>query len=190
MIPIHSSIQEVGRPLKPSLWPHLWMHLYPHTILRISLLHSPLGGQQGNLLLVLVPSCCSASPNKTLHELLVYPLINFYAVVVLCVNSTYILSPTTTINVILNGIHSDSPPHAPTSSWRTVLTSKTIFLPEVLLLVFLLTEVCWVLVLCRCLSPAFIFEAVFSGCVAQRAGMLSLHAWGLVSWPRLCCCVS
>lgn len=102
-----------------------------------------------------------------------YARINFYAVVILCINATYILSPTTTINVVLNSVHSDSPSHAPISSWRAVLTSKTIFLPEVLLLVFLLTEVCWVLVLCRRLSPAFISEAVFSGCVAQGAVMLS-----------------
>lgn len=121
---------------------------------------------------------------------LIYARINFYAVVILCINTIYILSPTTTINVVLNSVHSDSPSHAPISSWRTVLTSKTIFLPEVLLLVFLLTEVCWVLVLCRRLSPAFISEAVFSGCVAQGAVMLSLHAWGLVSWLQLCCCVS
>ena len=78
MIPIHSSTQEVGTPLKPPLRPDPWRHLYLHAILGTSLPPCPLGSQQGKLLLVLVPSCCSTSPSKTLHELLVCPLINFY----------------------------------------------------------------------------------------------------------------
>ena len=36
------------------------------------------GGQQGNLLLVLTPDCCSWGPKKALPEFLVWPLINLY----------------------------------------------------------------------------------------------------------------
>ena len=36
------------------------------------------GSEQGYLLLVFTPSCCSTSPNKALPEFLVWPLINFY----------------------------------------------------------------------------------------------------------------
>ena len=36
------------------------------------------GNQQGNLLLVLAPLCCSRDPKKALPEFLVWPLINFY----------------------------------------------------------------------------------------------------------------
>ena len=34
--------------------------------------------EQETLFLVFSPSCCSRSPNKALHEFLVWPLINFY----------------------------------------------------------------------------------------------------------------
>lgn len=117
---------------------------------------------------------------------LIYPLIDFYAVV-LYVNSTYILSPTTTINVVLNSVHSDSPSHAPISSWRIVLTSKTIFLPEVLLLVVLLTEVCWVLVRADvfCL-PSFL--RLFSLGVLPRGQWCSLCMPG--AWSLGCGCVT
>ena len=36
------------------------------------------GGEQGKLLLVFTPPCCSRGPNKALPEFLVWPLINFY----------------------------------------------------------------------------------------------------------------
>ena len=36
------------------------------------------GSEQGNLLLVFAPSCCSLSPSKALPEFLIWPLVNFY----------------------------------------------------------------------------------------------------------------
>lgn len=113
---------------------------------------------------------------------LIYPLIDFYAV-----KSTYSLSPTSTINVVLNSVHSDSPSHAPISSWRTVLTSETIFLPEVLLLVFLLTEVCWVLVRADIFRlPSFL--RLFSLGVLPRGQWCALCMLG--AWSLGCGCVS
>ena len=38
----------------------------------------PSGSEQGKLLLVFTPSCCSWSPNKAFPQFLVWPLINFY----------------------------------------------------------------------------------------------------------------
>lgn len=52
-----------------------------------------------------------------------YARINFYAICHLMYKRYLYLSPTTTINVVLNSVHSDSPSHAPISSWRAVLTS-------------------------------------------------------------------
>ena len=36
------------------------------------------GSEQGKLLLVFAPPCCSRGPNKALPKFLVWPLINFY----------------------------------------------------------------------------------------------------------------
>ena len=37
------------------------------------------GSEQGNLLSVLAPPCCSRRPNKVLPEFLVWPLVHFYS---------------------------------------------------------------------------------------------------------------
>lgn len=77
---------------------------------------------------------------------LTYPLINFYAIVVMCVPFTYILNSTIIVSVVWNSVRSDSPSDAHISSCSIVLMSETIFLPEKLPLVFLLAEICWQLI--------------------------------------------
>ena len=70
MPPALNTTKGEGRLPKPPLRPDPWTHPYPA--------HPSSGSQQGNLLLVLAPPCCSRSPNKALPEFLVWLLINFY----------------------------------------------------------------------------------------------------------------
>ena len=135
------------------------------------------------LLLLLFPG----KARTLLRFSLIYPLINFYAIVVMCVHFTYILNSTIIVSVVLKSVHSDSPSDAHISSCSIVLTSETIFLPEKLPLVFLLAEVCWQLIgFCFCahifLLPSFLRP--FSLGVGPRwAVMLSQHVCCVI-WPQ------
>ena len=72
MIPTHNTTKWVGRPPKPPLWldPLVCPTLTPFKEPTCSCY--PLGGEQGNLLLVFAPSC-PTSPNKALPEFLIWP---------------------------------------------------------------------------------------------------------------------
>ena len=70
MVHAHSTTKGVSKPPLDQPYPHLYegpAHL-PHPLS---------GSKQGNPLLGFAPSCCSRSPNKTLPEFLLWPLINF-----------------------------------------------------------------------------------------------------------------
>ena len=67
----------VGKTPKPPLWPDPPDTPLPSPRLR-NQLAPPSGSQQGKLLPVLAPRCCSKGPNKALPEFPVWPLVNFY----------------------------------------------------------------------------------------------------------------
>ena len=82
MPPAHTTTKGVGKPpklplLRPTPGPAPTLTAYkesarPH-------LHPPQGAnEQGNLLFVFAPSCCSRGPRKALPEFLVWHLSNFY----------------------------------------------------------------------------------------------------------------
>ena len=78
MPPALSTAKAVGKTPKP---PALALSLdtsLPSLHIR-NQLNPPWGAsEQGNLLLVFAPPCCSRGPNEALPEFLVWPLINFY----------------------------------------------------------------------------------------------------------------
>ena len=76
MIPAHDTIKGVDRPREPLLWPNPGLALpTPHSRDQLTF---PSESEQGKLLLVFSPSCCSSSPGKASPEFLVWLLINFY----------------------------------------------------------------------------------------------------------------
>ena len=77
MHPAHNTTKRVGKPPKLLLLPNPRSRPYPHPISGISLPPAS-GSDQGHLLLVFTPSCCSRNPNKALPKFLFWPLINFY----------------------------------------------------------------------------------------------------------------
>ena len=74
--PAYNTTKEVSKPPKTPLWSNLWQ---PPTLTPYKEPTCPqLGEEQGNLLFVLIPHCCSRGHNKALPEFLVWPLISFY----------------------------------------------------------------------------------------------------------------
>ena len=76
-VPCTQHDQRGGQTPKPPLWSGPGTHPYLHPDKERA--PSPsLGSEQGNVLLVFTPTCCSRGPNKGLPEFFVWPLINFY----------------------------------------------------------------------------------------------------------------
>ena len=67
MPPAQNTTKGVGRPPKPPLWPDPWTHPHP-TPYEEAVCTPPSASEQGNLLLVFAPPCCSKGPNKALPE--------------------------------------------------------------------------------------------------------------------------
>lgn len=76
MMPAQSTTKGVGRPHKSPEQPKPWTCRPPSARLR----NQPilLECQQGHLLLVFIPLCCSMNRNKALLEILIWPLLSFY----------------------------------------------------------------------------------------------------------------
>ena len=71
-----STTEGVGTPPKPALRPASGTCPYPHPNEKWAC--PTAGKEQGNMLFVLAPSCCSRGPSKALPEFLIWPPINFY----------------------------------------------------------------------------------------------------------------
>ena len=81
MPPAHNVTEGVGKPPKLALQPDPPGHTPTLTVHKEQARRfhpAQLVSQQGILLFVLPPLCCSRGPNKALPEFLVWPLINFY----------------------------------------------------------------------------------------------------------------
>ena len=76
--PAHNTTQGVGKETKPPLGPDPWTHPYPHRKEGRGCLPLREWTEQGNLLFILTPHCCSRGPSKAWPKFLFWSLINFY----------------------------------------------------------------------------------------------------------------